>query len=301
MSELTLYLGLIVILGSIAWLSDREIKISKAKSREAEQMIDRERKRLVEIVSKQKHNLQGIKDSYKENLTSDDYLKDLWKGLFHDLLSPLASVSLYLERLGEKGIAPNEAQELVSKTIASSRRMESFMASIKKSFNENRNFDRGYGAELCEELRSVSDLLAYKARMAGVILHIKHCESVTIPNINPIRIYQIFLNIISNAIESYEHFDIHDEQRVVEISILKGDVLAKITITDNGCGINDTEVKTLGDKSFSGNKNSTGVGLMTVKNIITRELGGTMNIESAKDKGTKVEIHIPFTPLIASS
>lgn len=296
MNELAIYSGLIIILGAIAWLSDREIRLSNKNISHTELLVEQERKRLAELILKQKNSLHRISQSYQQEPTEDIYLKDLWKGLFHDLMSPLTSISLYLERLNQKDINAEEARELVTKTVTSSRRMESFMASIKKSFNEKRILNQNYSVELNTELQGVTDLLAYKARMAGVAINIIYCESVIIRNINPIRIYQIFLNVISNAIESYEYSMVDDKQKTVDISVSKRLDQAQITITDHGCGMDESKITNLDNKVLSSKKNGTGLGLITVKNIINKELGGNINIKSTKNKGTIIEMNIPLLP-----
>ena len=99
-------------------------------------------------------------------------------------------------------------------------------------------------------------------------------------------------NIVSNAIKFSEEND------VITVSLLSRRKFTTISISDNGVGIEEDRISSLFriDKfqSTPGTKNETGTGLGL---ILCRDLiesnGGSINIKSEVNKGTRVIIQIP--------
>ncbi|MCK4743640.1 MAG: hypothetical protein KAT25_07450 [Sulfuriflexus sp.] len=105
---------------------------------------------------------------------------------------------------------------------------------------------------------------------------------------DPKRLKQVLINILSNAIKyNNEHGHIALNSEVISAEKLC------IRITNSGKGLSQKEV----DKLFSpferldasGDIEGTGIGLVISKYLI-EEMGGTITIESTKDKGTTVSL-----------
>lgn len=67
----------------------------------------------------------------------------------------------------------------------------------------------------------------------------------------------------------------------------------KITITDNGTGIEKEDLSHIFDPFFTNRDNGHGLGLSISYNIIEMH-GGIIRVESEKNRGTKVDILLPI-------
>jgi signal transduction histidine kinase len=92
-----------------------------------------------------------------------------------------------------------------------------------------------------------------------------------------------FLNIIVNAIEAM------GENGVLEISTKSDDGKCIVTITDNGTGMNQTEVDRLFEPYFTTKEKGNGLGLANSQNIIIGHKG-SISAESEFGKGTSFTI-----------
>lgn len=78
-----------------------------------------------------------------------------------------------------------------------------------------------------------------------------------------------------------------------EIVLRKGMKCVRITITDNGPGIERGAILRIFDPFFTTKPNGTGLGLPMVKRAVNAH-GGVLSIKSSKDKGTTFEIFLPL-------
>jgi len=95
---------------------------------------------------------------------------------------------------------------------------------------------------------------------------------------------QVFLNLISNAIHSY-----NGEQGSVNIYTSYYFSKAIITIEDNGAGISKNNLKKVFEPFFTTRENGIGLGLAFVKKVLDSH-GFDINIDTEQGKGTKVSI-----------
>lgn len=103
----------------------------------------------------------------------------------------------------------------------------------------------------------------------------------------------IIRNLISNALKFTK------EKGNIEINAKCSDEYAEISVSDDGIGMNETEVLNLfqlnGEVSREGTKNEkgTGLGLILCKEFVERH-GGNIKIESSTNKGSKFIVSLPL-------
>jgi len=114
---------------------------------------------------------------------------------------------------------------------------------------------------------------------------------------DPARIRQILINILGNSIKFTENGKISIDCKVLKTTHSLQVVI--ITITDTGIGMEKSYLKNL-FKKFSQENSSTarkygGTGLgMAITNELVHLMGGNINIDSEKGKGTTVVLEIPL-------
>ena len=109
---------------------------------------------------------------------------------------------------------------------------------------------------------------------------------------NRFRLVQAMINIMANAVEACA-----DIARPAELHISgrrQSDALAVITITDNGCGMNEEALRDCVLLYSSGKPSGMGFGLPLAKKIIELDHRGTLSIDSREGEGTTMSIILPI-------
>ncbi|NFH91132.1 HAMP domain-containing histidine kinase [Clostridium botulinum] len=106
-------------------------------------------------------------------------------------------------------------------------------------------------------------------------------------------IYFILNQIIGNSLK-YSR----DNNSKIKIYALKNNNNVTLVVEDNGVGINNQDIDKVFEKGFTGENGrvygkSTGMGLYICKKL-SEKLGLSININSLKDQGTKVNIIFPI-------
>ena len=102
------------------------------------------------------------------------------------------------------------------------------------------------------------------------------------------RLKQVFLNLLQNSIEAMPNGGII----AITVKMMEGEQIS-IQIADQGMGIEEERLATLGEPFYTTKEKGTGLGLMTCYKIIEEGHRGRMSIDSTVGKGTTVQIILP--------
>ncbi|MFV8361051.1 response regulator [Flavobacterium sp. LS1P3] len=114
---------------------------------------------------------------------------------------------------------------------------------------------------------------------------------------DPIRLHQIILNLVSNAVKFTSKGKI-----TVSVDLLHEDddkVILKFAVTDTGIGISEEKIGTIFENFQQANSETsrlyggTGLGLAIVKQLIEPQ-NGTIRVNSTIDKGSTFSFTLPF-------
>jgi signal transduction histidine kinase len=161
----------------------------------------------------------------------------------------------------------------------------------------NYSKERSPDYELCDPNRpakEVFDLMLPRARQHGVNLEMDLDETLPEVWLDPEGIHRCLLNLVTNAIDAVTDLSCsHRAGKIYLHSLRREGFAVEYQIIDNGCGM-DEETRAKVFQSFFSTKGSqgTGLGLMITKKIID-EHKGIIELESEKDKGTRVIIRLP--------
>ena len=179
-------------------------------------------------------------------------------------------------------------------------------ARIREIVRSMRNFSR-----LDESERKPANL---REGIEGTLLILQHrlkaqteraeIEVITdygdLPNIEcyPGQLNQVFLNLISNAIDAFEEHTVGDSEAQMTIRIqtaLRGQQ-AVITVSDNGVGIPDSVRQRIFEPFFTTKAvgKGTGLGLSISYAVIVKHHKGELVCHSELGKGTEFVITIPI-------
>ncbi|WP_409292999.1 ATP-binding protein [Peribacillus sp. SCS-37] len=101
------------------------------------------------------------------------------------------------------------------------------------------------------------------------------------------QLKQVFLNLLKNSIEAMPDGGNID----VKVTKLDGDFIS-INIIDQGIGIPQERIATLGEPFYTTKEKGTGLGLMTCFKIIEAH-NGELKIDSVVNQGTTIEVILP--------
>jgi signal transduction histidine kinase len=275
----------------VSWLSNREIAASLKRARASEKALIEERNLLEVRIEERTKELKAAELEKASQLYRFIEFGKLSSGIFHDILNPIAAMSLSVEELSQKnGLQAPGALEQIERAMRASKRIESFIELAKKQLDaegENGVFS------LESEARDAIDLLLHKSRLAGAEVRLE-TSGDTLVHGNPVKFFQIAVNLISNAIDSYKETPVGRERPVV-VRIESQNGTIDLSVSDNGCGI-DPAFHALAFQPFfttKGKRDGMGLGLSTAKAIIERDFDGEVLVKSQTGVGSTFVVRIP--------
>jgi two-component system, sporulation sensor kinase B len=134
-------------------------------------------------------------------------------------------------------------------------------------------------------LQSVTDLLHSYGLLHDNQIELKVMGECNI-SANHIEFKQLLINIIKNAIEASKMGDL------VRVTAGRENQFVVIKVMDQGCGMSEAVVKSLGTPYYSLKSKGTGLGLMVCFNIVEK-YKGTIKFQTSQGHGTTVTISFP--------
>jgi PAS domain S-box-containing protein len=122
----------------------------------------------------------------------------------------------------------------------------------------------------------------------GVVINADIPKDLPATKMNPSEMEQVFVNLISNAIEASE-----TDQSVTIRFHVKVNVL-EVTVVDNGCGMTKEQIRRIFDPFFTTRQTEGGTGLgLSLAHTIVRHHEGTINVSSEPGAGTQFSVSLP--------
>src|SRR3984893_5165303 len=218
-----------------------------------------------------------------EKLTS---LGLLAAGVAHEVNTPLAVISNYIQMLAKQLPSNDPRQKLTDKIVN-----QTFRAS--EIVNNLLNFSRTGGAAFKEvNLNQVIDetlTLAAHPFRAGNVQVIKNLET-DLPGIlgSSNRLQQVFLNLFLNA------KDAMPSGGMLEVRSSANNGTVEVEISDTGMGIQRENLARVFDPFFTTKATGRGTGLgLSVSYGIIKEHAGKVEVRSTPGKGTSFRLEFP--------
>lgn len=216
------------------------------------------------------------------------FLGNLVANLAHEIKNPLNGLSIGIQRLIKE--FPNADTEYAR--ITKSLKQE--ISSLNKIVNDFLSLARPKMKEkitfsIAAVLDEMMPLIENNIREHDATLK-RSVETDAQLIGSPDDFRRAVLNIILNAIDAVAA--VKDRERVIDISFTKSKSRVKLTIVDNGIGMDEEEKNRVFNPYYSTKKSGTGLGLYIAQKII-RDHGGAINITSDKNRGTVFDIFFP--------
>jgi signal transduction histidine kinase len=215
----------------------------------------------------------------------------------HEIRNPLGSIRLGVSMLRDSVSDPEGLNtiELVERGIMHLNKLVVDVAQFsRRKALEHSNVD--LHALIKRSLELVADKI--KEKETPIEQSLSHQKLVG--HWDPDQLRQVFVNVIANAIDaSPKHAPVAISTEVVNAGAGNDDEdlparnHARITIADQGNGIDKATLDRMFEPFFSTKKRGTGLGLAIVKQIVEQH-EGTISVESEPGKGTRFVIDLPL-------
>ena len=227
-------------------------------------------------------------DEYIRNSEKLAVLGELAAGVAHEIRNPLTSIK-GLFSLMKNGDFDREKYYLYNEVICDELdRIEyivnEFMALAKPDATQYKS-----KVNLVQLLQDTVMLLTSEANLFNVEIRLLFKEKKIYVSCESNQIKQVFINIIKNAIDAMS------EGGILTIGIKESENnTVTLIFIDNGIGIEEERLKSIGVPFFTNKEKGIGLGL-TISNKIITEHKGVLKVESLAGKGTTVSISLPKT------
>ena len=229
-----------------------------------------------------------------EELSANDRMKnDFISSVSHELRTPLTAIKGWAETLADMGgevdpemlakgmrVITSETERLVGmveELLGFSRIQSGRMKLVK---------DR---MDVIAELSEAVLMFEERARHEGKRLIYNEPDQFASFMGDRNRLRQVFVNIIDNALKYSDRGD----TVTVRASVSESQV--DISVADTGIGIREEDLPKIKEKFFKANstRRGSGIGLAVADEIVSLH-GGTLDITSKENVGTRVTIHLPL-------
>lgn len=203
--------------------------------------------------------------------------QEVARRMAHEIKNPLTPIQLSAERIRRRySSLHNSSLDSTAEVIESgTATILREVASLKTMVDEFSQFARLPSAkpepgDLNETIRNVGEI--YRDREGGIEIKLDLQPDLPTHNFDPEQIKRALVNLIENAIESYEETVRHKPVMISSLLDQAGERII-IRVTDYGRGIAPENYAKLFQPYFSTKGRGTGLGLAIVRRIITEHFG----------------------------
>ena len=210
----------------------------------------------------------------------------------HDLRSPLTAVLGYAELLGRVGPINEQQKDFIRRIHSSVQDITALINDLLDLGKIEAGFDTGREIiQLDSILRYTIHNIEIHAQDKNQILDVDIAPNLPPVRGNPIRLRQMFDNLIGNAIKYTP------EGKKVCVSLQREDNQIIFKVSDQGQGIPQEDQSHIFDKFYrasniSSSSSGTGLGLAIVKTIVESH-NGRIWVESKVDEGSVFSVVLP--------
>jgi signal transduction histidine kinase len=225
-------------------------------------------------------------------------------GVAHEIGNPIAAIAGVAQEMSECRGACRAAQGLSEQwggcrpdlILAQAQRLAGIAREISDvaapQVSETQLLD------LNEHLRGTVKLVRYDKRWRTVELRLDLDPQLPAIQAIPDQLTQLIMNLLINALDAMEN--VRNRPSVIIVSTWSDGERAWVTVVDNGHGM-DKDVLSRAFDAFYTTKpagKGTGLGLALCYSIMQNH-GGSMDIDSVRGSGTRVQLSFPMEPVTA--
>ncbi len=226
---------------------------------------------------------------------TDRMKNEFISSISHEIRTPLTAVSGWAETILTGDLSNTDEVELGLKIIMRETGRLSDMVEELLDFSRIQSGRMTLSKQkfnLVEEIGDILRIFRAKAEQRGVEINFMDDEEPVLIYADINRMRQVIINVLDNAVK----FSLDGGKVDIRLDAMKTDKTSYvcIEITDYGIGIPDEDIQNVKNKFYKGSSKKSGSGLgLAISNEIMQLHGGSLDIKSEVQNGTKVSIILP--------
>ncbi|WP_373485305.1 HAMP domain-containing sensor histidine kinase [Acetobacterium malicum] len=227
----------------------------------------------------------------KELATIETLKTDFIANVSHEIKTPLAVIQSYASALKNEALSQQEKLEYSDTITDASKKLAALVTNVLKLNKlENQEIIQQSTFSLDEQLRCCMLALEDKFDEKKIEFDADLDEVTIITDESLLEI--VWNNLLTNAIKFTKRGGL------VKIELRKEDDQVIVKVSDSGCGMSEETCRRIFDRFYQGDtshsEEGNGLGLALVKRVVDL-IGGTIAVESEKDKGTTFTVELPLS------
>ncbi len=207
-------------------------------------------------------------------------------GIAHEINNPLFSISGFTEAIVDE-TDPEKIQKYAKKILKNSRHIAAIVQNMSGYVRDNK--DSIQEVNVNERLEGALEIALTASYSDDVELQ-KSCSDLPLIKAKPEEIQQIFVNIMTNAVQAM------DGKGKLSISSVHANNLIVVKIQDNGPGIPPDYLSKVFDPFFTTKEQGKGTGLgLNIVHRMVLKYGGEIHIDSKVGEGALFTVTLPVS------
>ena len=243
---------------------------------------------LTREVQERRRTEKALRDTHEELIQAGKLaaIGQMAASITHEISQPLAAIRMYSENslvlLDENQpdqvrVNLEDITELVVKMSHITTHLKSFARKSKATLES---------VDLELIIHNVIILLSMELEKSNIDLH-NHVRSGVFVLADQLRLEQVFMNVISNALDAIEG----SAEKVIEIYAEDQENFIEVSIHDSGSGIQDNDLKSIFEPFFTKKQRGKGLGLgLSLTESIINDFGGRILAENHPEGGAVFRI-----------
>ncbi len=225
------------------------------------------------------------------------FLGDMAARLAHEIKNPMTAIGAFIQMLPWKYDDESFRTEFYEIALEETARINGIIAELLDLAKPRE--PRFEPVDLHDLLEKMILLLSPQTGKKDVRVYRRYDETIGEVIVDPEKMKQVFLNVLSNAVEAVPR-----SGRIRVATSLdrgtEGKEWVRVEVRDNGCGIGEDALERIFEPYYStkkrdGRRGGTGLGLFIAQQNL-EEQGGGIEVLSRPRKGTAFVLRVPRRP-----
>ncbi len=214
---------------------------------------------------------------------------ELAAGVAHEINNPLTGVIGFAQLLMEAENVPPEIKEDLQKICEESQRAVRIVQNLLR-FARRHKPEKDY-VDISDLIEHTLEMESYRLRTSNIALTTNLATDLPLITADHNQLQQVILNIMTNAEQAVARTK---RKGKITVTTEKSEDYVRISISDNGPGIEPEHITKIFDPFFTTKEVGSGTGLgLSICHGIIAEHGGRIYAESAPGKGATFIIALP--------
>ncbi|WP_439507020.1 sensor histidine kinase [Sediminibacterium sp.] len=238
-------------------------------------------------------NQYKLETAYAELSKNKEERDRILNVVAHDLRSPLSGIAgISKMMISDDNISENSKEmfSLIEQNASSTLRLINDLMQTNISSVDQYQFEE---IELNKLIQHSLQILVFTAKEKQINLEANITKQPIFIKVDKDKIERVISNLVTNAVK------FSNNGSIINVSLIKSDSFAELTVKDNGIGIPEYlqgkifDLFTTAKRKGTAGEKSYGLGLAICKKIIDVH-NGKITIESKVGKGTSINVQLPL-------